>query len=103
MKYYRVKDEYITGQGNPDEEGIMTFPDGYIDDSIIKDNAYSVDSDGVVNLSEKYLSKRNLNRTDWKMIRHRDQLASGVATSLTDEEYQTLLTSRQSWREKASE
>ena len=70
---------------------------------LIKENAYEVDANGMVNLSEKYLSKRNLNNTDWKMIRHRDQLAQGIHTSLSDEQYQELLIKRQNWREKASD
>ena len=72
MKYYRVRDGYITGRASGNEDGSIRLPDGYIDDDIIRDNAYSIGEDGGVELSEKYLAKRNLNNTDWKMIRHRD-------------------------------
>ena len=40
-----------------------------------------------------------LTNTDWKVIRHRDQLDLGVPTSLTAEEYTFLLQQRQSARE----
>lgn len=40
-----------------------------------------------------------LNDTDWKVTRHRDQIAQGIQTSLTDEEYQQLLIDRQNARD----
>lgn len=40
-----------------------------------------------------------LDETDWKVIRHRDQLALGIQTSLTDEEYNAILAERQSKRD----
>lgn len=40
-----------------------------------------------------------LSQSDWKVIRHRDQIDAGATTSLTDEEYQQLLTDRQLWRD----
>jgi len=40
-----------------------------------------------------------LNATDWKVIRHRDQLADGITTSLTAQEYQDLLDERQVHRD----
>lgn len=40
----------------------------------------------------------NLSSTDWKVIRHKDQIELGVPTSLTDDEYLTLLKQRQEWR-----
>lgn len=36
-----------------------------------------------------------LNDTDWKVVRHRDQVAMGIETSLSDEEYVQLLQERQ--------
>ena len=38
--------------------------------------------------------------TDWKVIRHRDQLAQGITTSLTTEEFQQLLAQRQTRRDE---
>lgn len=43
--------------------------------------------------------KANLDKTDWKVTRHRDQLDIGITPSLTDEEYRVLLTKRQEWRD----
>ncbi len=40
-----------------------------------------------------------LDDTDWKVTRHRDQLALGIETSLTNEEYLNLLTQRQEARD----
>lgn len=40
-----------------------------------------------------------LDDTDWKVTRHRDQLALGIETSLTNEEYINLLTQRQEARD----
>jgi len=41
-----------------------------------------------------------LNETDWMVIRHRDQLALGIPTSLTEEEFQQLLLDRQAARDQ---
>lgn len=40
-----------------------------------------------------------LDSSDWKVLRHRDQQDMGLATSLTGEEFQTLLQQRQMARE----
>ena len=37
--------------------------------------------------------------TDWKVVRHRDQVALEVTTSLTNEEYVALLNERQAQRD----
>ncbi|MGA1870243.1 MAG: hypothetical protein ACMUJM_17025 [bacterium] len=48
---------------------------------------------------EKNRKNRSILRgTDWKITRHREQLEMEIATSLTDEEYQALLTERQKAR-----
>jgi len=39
-----------------------------------------------------------LSSTDWKVIRHRDQLALNIETSLSEEEYILLLEKRQQAR-----
>ena len=48
-------------------------------------------------------AKHYLNDTDWLVIRHRDQLALGQTTSLTNEQYLDLLTKRQAARERVVE
>tara|TARA_R110000824_G_scaffold10990_5_gene47972 strand:- start:3809 stop:4150 length:342 start_codon:yes stop_codon:yes gene_type:complete len=112
FKYYKHDGAKIVEQVQESEYDsstcIKVHKDHDLDQQLISDGNYIVyqreDSDSMgVGLSSKYFSKLHLNNTDWKATRHRDQLASGVTTSLTDEEYQALLTSRQTWREKASE
>jgi len=44
-----------------------------------------------------------LNETDWKVIRHRDQLEQDIDTSMTAGEYQNLLSERQSLRNTCDE
>lgn len=44
-----------------------------------------------------------LSDTDWKVTRHRDQLYSGVQTSLAESEFQALLTERQAKRDSIVE
>ena len=41
-----------------------------------------------------------LNATDWKVVRHRDQIDLNITPSLTNEEYITLLEQRQKAREE---
>ena len=48
------------------------------------------------------LHERALNKTDWMVGRHQEEVELGVATSLTTEQYQDLLTTRKSWRESVS-
>ena len=45
-------------------------------------------------------AERFLNETDWMVIRHRDQLALGIPTSLTEEEFRKLLEDRQQARDR---
>ncbi len=102
LKYYFVKDGYLSGFTQYPTEGCIALPSSVIDDDKMYDKAYIVDDKNIVSLSERYNALEQLENTDWKVTRHRDQLASGITTSLTDENYQELLTSRQQWREKAS-
>ena len=45
-------------------------------------------------------SEQFLNETDWMVIRHRDQLALGIPTSLTEAEFRKLLEDRQQARDR---
>lgn len=45
------------------------------------------------------IARKNLDDTDWKVVRHRDQIELGIETSMTDEEYTELLVQRQAWRD----
>ncbi|KZX63839.1 hypothetical protein A3712_20665 [Vibrio sp. HI00D65] len=53
--------------------------------------------------SQSEIDRKNiefLNTTDWQVTRHRDQVDSGNTTSMSDEEYQELLSQRQIARGK---
>ncbi|ODG93741.1 hypothetical protein BED47_00805 [Gottfriedia luciferensis] len=50
------------------------------------------------NISKEY--QTFLDETDWKIVRHRDQLELGIETNLTNEEFIELLRARQEAREK---
>ncbi len=54
----------------------------------------AVEKQAEMNLTETLYLKD----TDWKVIRHRDQLALGIPPSLTDGEYKALLEARQQAR-----
>lgn len=57
----------------------------------------------IVDATAEYDSQQALeflNKTDWKVIRHRDQIDSGAETSISNEEYQELLKLRQNARNK---
>ena len=43
--------------------------------------------------------RKELAASDWKVIKHRDQLAAGEETSLSEEDYQALLLERKEARE----
>lgn len=66
-------------------------------------NHWLVDADVIINTANSEEAIIFLNSTDWKVIRHRDQLALGVETSLTTEEFQELLRQRQNAREQIME
>lgn len=48
-------------------------------------------------------SKTFLTNTDWKILRHIEQVTKNLQTSLSEEEYQILLNSRQKARESIEE
>jgi len=45
-------------------------------------------------------AQKFLDESDWKVLRHRDQLELGLATSLSEEEFRELLRERQAARER---
>ena len=49
--------------------------------------------------SAKATAKQFLADSDWKVLRHRDQIALGIATSMTEEEMTALQTARQAARD----
>jgi len=50
----------------------------------------------------KVIASEELSRTDWKILRHLDQISLWISTSLTAEQYTQLLTNRQTIREKSN-
>jgi len=69
------------------------YEDGEIVESLSINDAKELIKNKVRKLAASVLSQ-----TDWKMIRHRDQVDASENTSLTNEEYQTLLLERQAVR-----
>ncbi len=67
------------------------------------DNRWLVDVDEILTTVSSKDGLSFLNATDWKVIRHRDQLALDVETSLTTEGFQELLQQRQDARDKVEE
>jgi hypothetical protein len=59
-----------------------------------------LDLDSYFSETDSTESQKFLNETDWQVIRHRDQLALGIETSLSEEKYLDLLQNRQNAREK---
>ena len=51
-------------------------------------------------LNNNQTSRQYLKNSDWLVIRHRDQLALGIKTTLSDEEYLNILKKRQLERER---
>ena len=51
-------------------------------------------------LNNNQTSRQYLKNSDWLVIRHRDQLALGIKTTLSDEEYLNILKKRQLKRER---
>ena len=51
-------------------------------------------------LNNNQASRQYLKNSDWLVIRHRDQLALGIKTTLSDEEYLNILKKRQLERER---
>lgn len=70
------------------------------------ENAFYVNGEWVLDADEFFVNNDSkegldfLNSTDWKVIRHQDQLALGIETSLCEEEYFQLLQQRQQARER---
>ena len=96
----------ITYSGNIPRERII-YVDGKVADMnnyVFINGKYVKKTRAIENLlNTNDESKKYLNDTDWLVIRHRDQLALGQTTSLTNEQYLDLLTKRQAARERVVE
>lgn len=124
MNYLLIENEQLVGvcdyEPNIGEDDIqvITYSGNIPRERILYINGKIVDSNNYVFINGNYVkrtkaietllktneeSKNYLNDTDWMVIRHRDQLALGQTTSLTDEQYLDLLAKRQAAREKVIE
>ncbi|MBR1625515.1 MAG: hypothetical protein IJ681_00055 [Bacteroidales bacterium] len=96
----------LTYSGNIPKERIL-YLNGKIEDSnnyVFINGKYAKRTKAVENLIKINADATNyLTDTDWLVIRHRDQLALGLETSLTNEQYLDLLAKRQAAREKVNE
>ena len=96
----------INYSGNIPKERIL-YINGKIEDSnnyVFINGKYIKRTKAVENLIKINAEATNyLTDTDWLVIRHRDQLALGQETSLTNEQYLDLLAKRQAAREKVNE
>ena len=112
MNYLLIENEKLVGvcdyEPNVGEDDIqvITYSGNIPRERILYINGKIEDSDNYVFLNGKYVrktkaitnlintneeAKNYLNDTDWLVIRHRDQLALGQTTSLTNEQYLDLL------------
>ena len=98
--------QVITYSGNIPKERIL-YINGKIEDSdnyVFLNGKYVRKTKAIINLINTNEEAKNyLNDTDWLVIRHRDQLALGQTTSLTNEQYLDLLAKRQAARERVVE
>jgi len=105
-KYYNkiTQEETILTEIGQEPDDTMTDkkPMDQFDEWYLNDWAFSLDKVKKYKTSEmKYNALLLLNKTDWKVIRHRDQVDASQQTSLSSQEYQTLLTERDNIRKKS--
>ncbi|MBO6273706.1 hypothetical protein J6O48_13155, partial [bacterium] len=124
MNYLLIENEQLVGvcdyEPNIGEDNIqvITYSGNIPQERIIYVDGKVADMNNYVFINGKYIkktkaienllntndeAKRYLNDTDWLVIRHRDQLALGQITSLSNEQYLDLLAKRQAAREKVTE
>lgn len=93
MPYIERKDGVITG--------IFTC-EQYEQQEYLNDDSIEILNFGQPSEQDKMneQAREYLKLTDWKVIRHRDQISQGIPTNLSEEEYISLLQSRQEARNK---
>ena len=124
MNYLLIENEQLVGvcdyepNVGDDDIKILTYSGNIPKERILYLNGKIEDSNNYVFINGKYVKRTKavenlikinadatnyLTDTDWLVIRHRDQLALGQETSLTNEQYLDLLAKRQAAREKVNE
>src|SRR5574344_1870441 len=78
----------------------IEVPERPIPDATFENGEWVINLDSYCSTTDSEDATKFLNNSDWKVIRHRDQLALGVETSLTAAEYLELLQERQEARKK---
>lgn len=74
-----------------------------IPENILTEDQITYDLGNVEDTSQEKINKEAelfLLETDWKVIRHIDEKALGLSTSISEEEYQALLIARQEARQR---
>lgn len=121
MLYLLIKNETLLSVCNyepnidSDDIRIVKYSGKIPFDRIIYIDGKIRDKDNYIDINGKYIlktktletqlnnnqtSRQYLKNSDWLVIRHRDQLALGIKTTLSDEEYLNILKKRQLERER---
>lgn len=77
------------------------LPEGWIDLGLADDLPEAMIEIEASKQSEQTVAnaRQLLADTDWKVLRHRDQISQGISTSMTEEEMTVLQTARQAARD----
>lgn len=79
--------------------GDIQVPQRPHEKAIFIDNSWVIDADSYFSEIDKKEAEEFLNNTDWKIIRHKEQQDLGIETTLSEEEYLSLIKNRQERRE----
>lgn len=99
MAYYVTKNRQLLYKVNKQTKDSIFVADDFIKDEYNLSKDYIVERDDSVSLSKDAIMRKKLKKNDWKITRHVEQLALGIPTSLSNEEYKTLLLARQTLRD----
>ena len=78
--------------------GDIQVPQRPHEQSIFMNDEWVFDADTYLSAVEKSEAEEFLKNTDWKILRHQEQQALGMETSLSENEYFDLITERQERR-----
>lgn len=112
--FYNRETGRISGYGSSNEPGTveLDIPEGhrFLADPglfiLLENGAIEFLEKEERRVTESVLRRKQiefLEQTDWLVARHRDQLDLGIETTLSNEEYQKLLTDRQAARDQTLE
>ena len=78
--------------------GDLEVPQKPHEKAFFQNGIWIIDADKLFREIDEKEARDFLNNTDWKVIRHREQLELGIETSLSAEEYLSLIIERQNKR-----